>query len=143
MRRSRWGELSDRIQRRKDQAAGGRIAGARPFVGEFAKPNRGNAQGHPDADSPKAKHLKYLDISGERRVRIEHLAADRLLRGQLGDLRRQRLGDGRAQEPGRHHGRDDRRRRELGHGRQADRRQEQLARRVQQVEQRPGRSAAP
>ncbi len=68
-------------------------------------------------------------------MRIEHLTTDGLLRRFLRDHSSEGLLRGRGQEPRRHHRGDHRRRRELGHRGQANRRQAQLARRVQQVEQ--------
>ena len=60
-------------------------------MGQFAQPDRRDTERHADADRAYAEHLEDLDISAQRRRRIEHLASDGFRRREFGDLRAERF----------------------------------------------------
>ena len=84
-------------------------------------------------DCNHAEAPEYVRIGRERLAGIEHLPGHGIARGELGDQARHILCEGGRQEPAGHHEADNRSRRQLGDHRQADRRQAQLAGRMEQV----------
>ena len=89
----------------------------------------------PEPDASPSEGFEPADGRVQGELGIEDLAADRLRDQKPGDHAAHELGDGRRQEPDRHHEGHHPGQGELGDLRQADGRQEEFPRGVQEVEQ--------